>query len=249
VPTIGQVLNRRSDLSTFVVHLTRAWANATPLDNLLAMLADSKIEARNPHGWALRRREDLGSAAMTSQRAVCFSEAPLEHIYSLAADIPGRQVHLTPYGLAFTKITVRRQGVNPVWYVDQSVGHNWATGIPGALDDLLDSMLSLGDDGFAQHLGARMLPFVEWMGTWPTSQKEFWWEREWRCRGDFHFGSGDLAFVVAPEADHTMVSSSTERPVMDAEWSVERMIASLAGLSPSDVTPFGVDDRAAEPQH
>jgi hypothetical protein len=247
VPTIAQVLNRRSDLSTFVVHLTKTSPDGTALENLLLILAEGKIEARNPHGWALRQRQNLGPNAAASQRAVCFSEAPLEHIYSLAADIPGRQVQLTPYGLAFTKMSVRRQGVNPVWYVDQSVGHTWASGVPGALDALLDSMIAAGDDGFAQHLGARLLPFAEWMGTWPNSQKEFWWEREWRSRGDFPFGPGDLAFVVAPEADHATVRSSTPRPVLDAEWSVERMIASLAGLGAEDVTPFGVKDRTAEP--
>lgn len=248
VRTIGEVLNRRSDLSTFVVHLTRASKGKSALEHLVSMLSDHVIEARSAQGWARDRAKELGARAEASQRVVCFSEAPLEHIYSLAAEIQGRSVKLEPYGLAFTKMAVRRRGANPVWYVDMSPGHTWADGIPGALASLLEVVAKRGDEGFGKHPGARLFPFMEWMGSWSeTSQKEFWWEREWRYRGAFTFTDQELAFVVAPEADHAAVGAVTSRRVLDPSWSLERMIASLAGLSADDVTPFGVRGREEPP--
>jgi hypothetical protein len=76
-------------------------------------------------GWDQDADDD---PAQQSQRVVCFSETPLEHVYSLVADIEGRQINLEPYGIALTKLVARRIGVNPVWYVDMTpAGHEWLT--------------------------------------------------------------------------------------------------------------------------
>ena len=134
---IAEVLNSRGDLSTFLVHLTRddpgdpvkKWA----LANLGSMLVRRRIEARNAYGWA-----KLTTTAGDSQNVVCFSETPLQHIYSLV-DIQGRRVNLEPFGLVFTKVTARRKGALPVWYVD----HRFAQ--KEALDALLIQSRALGD--------------------------------------------------------------------------------------------------------
>jgi hypothetical protein len=238
MPTIGQVLNRRTDLSTFVVHLTRASGKAGAFENLEAILRGRRIAARTPMGWAARAAVQLGPMATLSQSVVCFSETPLEQVYGMYADIPRRQVKLEPFGLAFTKMTARRHGVNPVWYVDMTPGHRWR--ICEALDLMRDRAVAIGDDKFAGMVGAVLLPFVEGMGTWEGSQKEFWWEREWRHVGDLTFADQELAFVIAPAAYHDVVRTIVDRPCLDPEWSLERMIASLAGLTESDVTPFTV---------
>lgn len=238
MPTIGQVLNRRSDLSTFVVHLTRASGGTSALANLAAILRDRRLAAKTPMGWAAKAAVQLGPMADLSQRVVCFSETPLEQVYGMYADIPGRQVKLEPFGVAFTKMTARRHGVNPVWYVDMTPGHRWR--ICEALDLLRDRAVAVGDDKFAGMVGSVLLPFFEGMGTWEGSQKEFWWEREWRHVGDLTFEIEELAFVIAPTAHHDVLRRVVDRPCIDPEWSLERMIASLAGLAPSDVSPFTV---------
>jgi hypothetical protein len=235
MPSIGEVLNRRTDLSTFCVHLTRG---RTPRANLIAILANGVIEARNPMGWARDQATALGGDAMTSQKVACFSETPLEHIYSLVASIDGRQIVLQPYGLAFTKMALRRKGGNPVWYIDETPGRDW--NVAWALDALRSEAQALGASQFASHQAARVFPFCEYMGTWPSTgnQKEFWWEREWRHVGDFRFGLAEVALIIAPEVEHRKFIQVFGRPCIDAAWSLERMIAALVGLTSRDVSPF-----------
>ena len=52
--SIEQVLNRRADLSTFLVHLTRAddERHTSALENLSSILDESRIRARTPYGAA-----------------------------------------------------------------------------------------------------------------------------------------------------------------------------------------------------
>jgi hypothetical protein len=236
---IGQVLQRRSDLATFVVHFTRQSGGRTAEQNLVRMLVGGCIEARTPMGWARSAAARFGEDASASQRVVCFSEAPLEQLHSLTAEIDGRRVALEPYGIAFTKMVARRKGANPIWYVDMSRGHDWR--IAKALDRLREEAASYAltpGHRFTDHPAAALLPFFEGMGTWDASQKEFWWEREWRKVGDFGFTPTDVALVIAPEDTHETLRRHFSRPVVDASWGLERMIASLARLPASDLTPF-----------
>jgi hypothetical protein len=124
---IQDVLNRRTDLSTFVVHLTRD-EQVQPNDNgppvfypadqkLRSIIRERRLIAATPMGLGWDQ-DDPADPTRQTQRAVSFSETPLEHIYALVADIDGRQIKLEPYGLVLTKIVARREGVNPVWYVD-----------------------------------------------------------------------------------------------------------------------------------
>lgn len=50
---IKELLARRSDLSTFLVHLTRDYESMSARDNLKSIVSDRVIEARNPFGSAL----------------------------------------------------------------------------------------------------------------------------------------------------------------------------------------------------
>src|SRR6266545_153583 len=83
---------------------------------------------------------------------------------------------------ALTKLVARRRGVNPVWYVDMTSGHDWV--ISPALNQLRDwtaNWAATESKPFASYPTARLFPFFETMGTWPgRNPKEFWWEREWR---------------------------------------------------------------------
>ena len=69
-------------------------------------------------------------------------------------------------------------------------------------------------------------------------RKEFWWEREWRYVGDFVLNMPYL--LLCPERDMPGFRKATEtfahRPAMvDPAWSLERIIAHLAGIPASDV--------------
>src|SRR6266545_5963406 len=138
---IRDILNRRGDLSTFVVHLTKDQIDGANARAVLdAIIAQRVLRAVTPMGWAATQAP-VG-AARDSQKVVCFSETPLEQIYSLVADIAGRQVRLAPYGLVFTKLAARRMGINPVWYVDMTPGRDWE--IAQALDALRTAAIATG---------------------------------------------------------------------------------------------------------
>ncbi len=198
---VQDLLSRRADLSTFVIHLTRDGEHPAR-NNLVSIAADRRLEARTPMGWSINNKASP-CPDPDSQRVVCFSETPLEHVYSLFADIEDRSVHLKPYGLAFTKKRARDLGVNPVWYVDRNAGaeHGWK--LAGALDEAFKAAVGTGRFG-AQPIAAA-LPFIEAMGSWPrdkpTTIKEWWWEREWRHLGNLELRIWDVALWLAA-SDH-----------------------------------------------
>lgn len=239
---IRDVLNRRNDLSTFVVHLTRDSMTATANQNLRSIIEGRTLQARSPMGWA-EDQDDPTDPSKQSQRVVSFSETPLEHIYSLVAQITGRQINLKSYGLAFTKMAARRMGINPVWYVDRTAGapHNWR--VSDAINELQAAAVAAGD--FHSSPAAKVLPFFQVMGTWPQHQVEFWWEREWRHPGNLSFSLDKVALWLCPEGEiqqfMQLIQSQVPAPIktprcIDPTWGLEQIVAHL--VEETDVTPF-----------
>lgn len=242
MPSIEALLHRRTDLSAFVVHFTRTTTRATASENLKAMLDDRVIEARNVFGMAARLAEKYEVIADT-QRTVCFTETPLEHAWMMCEEIPNRTMSFSGYGLAFTRTFARRRGANPVWYLDITPGHDWLT---GPINNMVSDVREIardpsegGEDAAADADILRLTPFIEQMGNPSGTRKEFWWEREWRHVGDFHFRFGDLVVVFAPEEEHDEFEEHLREIKMkgrlpglvDANWGLERMIAALTAVS------------------
>ncbi len=101
---------------------------------------------------------------MPSQKTVSFTETPLEYSHLMLEEIPDRDVRFEPYGIALTKRIGRERGVNPVWYVDISPGHNWLT---NNLNRLAEQFLAQQEE--LADL-AKIFPFVEHMGNGPGAQ-------------------------------------------------------------------------------
>jgi hypothetical protein len=243
---IQEVLNRRGDLSTFLVHLTRDRNGLSAASALESVIRERRLRALSPMGWA-KTEDDPAEPAHQSQRVVCFSETPLEHVYSLFADIAGRQVCLKPYGLALTKVVARMEGINPVWYVDMTTrgGRDWEEA--RAIDAIRDAAVAAR--GFHDSPEAKLFPFFEHMGTWPDNRKEFWWEREWRHRGDIDLADrwGSIIWLC-PEEEHPRFRRCIEEAappghsappvVLDPSWGLEQIIGHLCGLPAEDVSLF-----------
>jgi hypothetical protein len=244
VTHIREILHRRTDLSTFVVHLTRASNGLTGLGALASIAASNVIEARTAMGWA-RQYDEPDAQPNESQRVVCFSETPLEHVNLMLGPMqPSRSVELEPYGVAFTKLKARHLGINPVWYIDQTPGRDWI--LSQALNELRDwtanSAAAAGQPFHIYYL-ARIFPFIEQMGTWPSvgTQKEFWWEREWRHVGPVALPVRGVLWLCKAE-EHSQLEELAGgrllRPWIDPRWGLERIIAHLAGLPADEITPF-----------
>jgi hypothetical protein len=267
---IREVLSRRNDLSTFVVHLTRDFEDVTDdgqpflfpaSESLAQIIRERQLRAISPMGWA-HDQDDPNEPTKQTQRVVSFSETPLEHIWAMFAQIEDRvrRIQLKPYGLAFSKIVARQLGVNPVWYVDMTPsGHEW---LANPLTELKNEAVA-SSDFHAQPI-AKLLPMFDWMGgPFPNSDtsKEFWWEREWRHRGSLSLaGIWQKIIWLCPAAErqdferHVLEATPQgERAsglFIDPAWGLEEIVAQLAGFPETDVSVFAAasaDDIPDEP--
>lgn len=231
---IKEIIARRTDLSTFLVHLARDLDGISAPDRLRQILVQWRLTARTPYGSAVQRLTEVGENT-ASQRSVCFTETPLEHVYWLLQPVQGRQIEFRPYGVALPKKQGRALGINPVWYLDMTPGHDWLT---APLNQLIEEAVTSGH--FATSPVARLTPFIEQMGTWQDVRKEFWWEREWRCRGDL--GLPSKLIVLCPEAEFANFEQLvTEHHVgrspifIDPRWGLEQIIGRLAGYASGEL--------------
>ena len=235
---IQELLARRPDLSTFLVHFTRDHPGHGAADNLRSILDSQVIEARTAMGMAYEklRAADPAHPGLPSQRVVCFTETPLESLYLLAEEIDNRNCRFRPYGIAITKRIGRVKGVNPVWYLDITPRHDWLT---TPVNALVDAAVALPPAEFAALPISKLAPFFEQMGTRPGHyRKEFWWEREWRHVGEFLLPDEFIGFCPEAEIeDFEAFAAAHERDArfIDPFWSLERIIAHLAGFAPGDV--------------
>lgn len=249
--SIEDLLQRRTDLSTFLIHLTRDTPGddrPSARENLLTMIGDGYIEARSPFGPASMHEPNLTYAA--TQKVVCFTETPLEHTWMMLEDIDKRDVHFQPYGLAVTKTTARKAGCNPVWYSDITPGRDWPIAAVNAMVNDAVRRATTGRtvdrDKLSEEPIFKLTPFFEQMGPTKYSRKEFWWEREWRRIGDFPLHPRRTVAVLAPAHDHERLRKElTEinerwgaRPILDPRWGLERMIAAMAQISDEHIGPF-----------
>ncbi|MCH8050968.1 MAG: hypothetical protein IIC86_03010 [Chloroflexi bacterium] len=236
---IEELLHRRTDLSTFVVHWSRDFGDDSALENLKSILDSRTLFAKTAFGSAVTQLENIEdaverAAARESQKVVCFTEAPLEQAWSFVCEIAGRTTPLQPYGVAFTKQTARGLGVNPVLYMDMTPGHDWK--VTKAAEALVKRAIESGE--FLSDPISRLAPFLDWMGTWPSGKKkEFWWEREWRHLGDLEFSIKDVAVIFCPENDFEVIGNvldeiepSRKIHTLDPIWGLEHFIKRLADL-------------------
>jgi hypothetical protein len=246
---IEDLLQRRTDLSTFLIHLTRDTDGASARSNLLSILRTRKVDAVNDPGMAREYASHLKGGPST-QHVVCFTETPLEHAWMMTRNIEGRRRSFAPYGVVFTKTTSRRRGCNPV---DITPNHDWLTQpvkelVRRAVDDSKRSDGSIDPTLLQSQPVFRLTPFIEQMGNPSGKRKEFWWEREWRHAGDFGFSPRSVVAVFAPQAEHSGLASEIaaldgrwsrrEVPLLDPEWGLERMIAGLARIDEDDIGPW-----------
>lgn len=233
---IRRVLAWRTDLSTFVVHLTRDENGQSAKERLELIINSWKIEARNPFGSARKELEDK-SQSTDSQKCVCFTETPLEYVHLLTGKIEGRRYEFQPYGVAITKTQARKNEANPVWYVDITQGHDW---LMNPVNELINQAIDSGD--FDDFSIAKISPFIEQMGDnrrTGGNLKEFWWEREWRHAGDFTLP--DRVILICPESEHENFEGMDKEgnvAAIDADWGLEEIIAYLAGFERRDVDIF-----------
>ena len=137
---IKEIIARRTDLGTFIVHLTKdalgqnGVVTRTARDNLVSIIRGGVISACTPFGHGTNTHRNNPAFPKQKHLSVCFSETPLEYLYLLTEPIEGRRCCFEPYGIAVTKKIARKSGANPVLYADITCGHDWD--IANAFTDL-----------------------------------------------------------------------------------------------------------------
>jgi len=226
--TIQDILARRPDLNTFLVHLLQGTDASEVKRRLIATLNEGWVRAASTQGPDLAALDRAGGTT-EPQHCVSFMETPVEHVIHMLGDIPGHAHPLQPYGVAITRQQGREMGVNPVWYVDTTPGH---VSLVDSIGQLIDDAVASED--FKASAMVRLAPFIEPMGPTRSGHRETWWERAWRHVGDFPLPPDHIVFC--PEAEMEEVRRSLTRGAavttfVDPAWSLEQTISHLAGFA------------------
>jgi len=210
-----QLLQMRGDLSPFLIHLTRtgsvrvnkdifpnAKTDRLTLDakqSLESIIKDKMIKARSPYGYFnykvnIKRADGsfTNPGSLIERKwlvSVCFTETPVDHVRLQCQAIVGRQLHFQPSGLAFFENSVRREGGNPLFYVD---GANES--IKFACDQIPTQPNCSNFKGLMPFVEGFGRPLYQYQAQSTPNEIDFRWEREWRVAGHFKFEFIDVAF-------------------------------------------------------
>ena len=195
--TIENLLQQRKDLSNVITHFTREVNGKTACANLISILTDGCLKAVNEQGMAKGQGHE-------EQRVVCFTETPVNFLWTLVERIKHRQIKLEPYGVVFSKRWIVERGGNPVWYISAMK--------PTSGLSLTSNVNLIVKDPEALYRVPSILkltPFWELTGDWrhlmSNNRKDFSWEREWRIVGDVYFHLHELKVVLAPKEHHQCI--------------------------------------------
>jgi hypothetical protein len=201
VRNIDDILHFRSDISPFIVHLTKG-ENAK--DILKNILRENELKQSGNQVSDLRFAvRTIGMDEGDLKKffgAICFTETPLNEIHCLF-DIRYRQTNLQPYGLVFLKENLSKKGVSPVFYINNELGDK---------GNVLRALCGLRGDHPDE--AAEILPLVAIYGnkiTPPGADEvegsiDFRWEREWRfpfVRGPLTLSADDVFIGLCPDND------------------------------------------------
>jgi len=192
----------REDFSRFVVHLTRDFDGADPLENLVAILRFRRIEARSAHCLFSYKIAGIGFSSVLKKKfnTVCLTEVPLNQLRYIVGAYPGRRIELAPYGLVFLKSNLLEKGANPVIYVNSQ-----ETGLRNFLlnqfKDHFGSRKTYRSlrKSYGDHADAiiRYYSLVNLL----SPRVDFSWEREWRHQGHLKFEYREIVAIVVPDPE------------------------------------------------
>ena len=229
----------RADLSRFLVHLTRDYEGDAE-DNLLSMLKDQIIEARNAHCLfsPLIKNSKFSSVLRTKFNTVCFTEAPLPQVSSLLIDLPGRSVKLKPYGLVFWRNDLVSRGANPAVYINAAGSSSLRHYLLAQFKGHFQNIRTFHKFQARQAYFNELIHYYALVNVISTNH-DFAWEREWRFVGDFKFKYKDIVAVIAEdpasliqrcrdELGSRAVNCINRTPIISPYWNQEEVLEQLS---------------------
>lgn len=248
--------SEREDLSRFLIHLTRDSDEAKARDNLVSILRDKKIKARNAHCLFHHEFARLSFTPVLTQRffTVCFTETPLMHIHRLTGEIPRRKVKLKGYGLVFAKDALIQRGACPAIYLNAK-GTELKNYLLSRFRADFKSVNSLKKLKQAQARHYKSIIGYYSLINIIASNYDFTWEREWRHSGSFKFDYDDVVAIVAPHPESfesyckrklpvTFRKYIGRIPIISPAYSYEEVVEAMS-IKIWNLTPRG--DRGGAP--
>lgn len=230
----------RDDLSKFLVHLTRDYEGVSANNNLISIIENKVIEARNAHCLFKHDLNSLELSAVLRKQfnTVCFTEAPLPQIKRLIAKVAGRKIQLKAYGLIFDKSILLEKGVSPAIYINAQ-----GTQLRNYLLD--DFRSQFGEIKTLKGLRKTKQDYYKAIVQYYaliniiSNRHNFTWEREWRLAGDFKFRYIDLVAVIADDPDNfellckKRLSKQNYRyiqmlPIISPNWNYEDIVEKMS---------------------
>ena len=165
-------IRNRSDISSYLSHLTKGTENNSAVEILLKILTEKRINGSSFSGYIAGKHN-----------ATCFQDVP---IYSLCQNTfheqifreeLGGKVRYTPVGLAFSKRYVYLKGGRPVIYEKLDIARQFIS--ENELWRVVSFDLSNEDN------------IVDWTH-----------EREWRVKGDFEFELKDAYVLLTKDSSY-----------------------------------------------
>ncbi|TLD40637.1 MAG: hypothetical protein JETT_3100 [Candidatus Jettenia ecosi] len=235
-----EIHRSREDLSRFLVHLTRDYKKECALFNLISILKNKAIFAKNAHCLVMHKINNMRFSNLLKSKfnTVCFTETPLPQIRQLVLENEGRKIQLRPYGLVFGKDNLFNKGASPAQYINAK-----GTSISKFLLDQFDSIfkgittLKKLKKAKAEHY-ENIVHYYSLINV-VEDKNDFLWEREWRHHGNFTFNYYDVVAIVAtdPEGFEKMVQKKLSKtkhnhikkiPIIDPDWTYEELLENFA---------------------
>ena len=219
----AKAIEGRSDLSRFVIHLTRDdtkdFTTGQSADkNFRDILNDRKICAFRPH---CLHEGKMPEEVKLDFSVCCFTEVPLTELHLLTRQIQGRDIELSDYGFVFSREFLVAQGAQPAIYIN-SYGGDTST------REAADRIYELAKrQEFRKGKLRRLLPYLNAM----HERYDFTWEREWRVVGDMEFAPEDIVCVTLPEdGEEELKREFLEDgvPIISPGWSTERIVSEFS---------------------
>jgi hypothetical protein len=219
----AEAVRNRSDVSRFLVHLTRnnkaeyPRTGGTARETFEAIMREKKIRAKGIHCLHGRQLKLQPLEISRQCRVVCLTETPLDEIKHLTEVY--RAIDLENYGFVFPKSFLLAKDAQPAIYVN-----GYCLG--SAQRKRFDKILQVAIDGKFKGTIWRTLPFVNVM----HDGHDFAWEREWRVGATIDFRLSDLVCVILPEDEEDLREQMTKNGIaaIDPNWSHERMVEELS---------------------
>jgi hypothetical protein len=230
----------RDDLSRFLVHLTRDYNGQSARSNLVSVLRQKKIFARNAHCLFMHKidRMECSKVLKGKFKTVCFTEVPLTQIKRIVRPMSDRKIKLKPYGIVFWKDHLFEMGASPSIYINAN-----GTSLSDYLNDQFDyhfrdvkSFRALQQVEKDYH--EEIVHYYSLINV-VRDDHDFMWEREWRYNGDLTFRYRDVAAVIAKDPDDFRAYCDDvlepgvavwirRLPVIDPGWGYEELVEEMA---------------------